>query len=135
MQGVRTTSLLTNHFNRLFPYSIHFGNRRSIFLTNLLPPITYLNWATTSPVDRFRQSRTPSHNRCFILPTVTSVHWHRHHRYYESIRLLASHHSGFPIRVVIPSLPQLRTIRDLPRSPNHPFVFIPTLTRHANPLW
>ena len=36
---------------------------------------------------------------------------------------------------VIPSLPLSRTIRDLPRSPNHPFVFIPTLIRHADPLW
>ena len=36
---------------------------------------------------------------------------------------------------VIPSLPLSRTIRDLPRSPNQPFVFIPTLSRHANPLW
>nr|AAU83331.1 hypothetical protein GZ27E7_5 [uncultured archaeon GZfos27E7] len=90
--------------------------------------------ASISPIVRFRQSRIPSHNRRFILPAVTSVHWHRHHRYYESVRLLASHHSGFPIQV-IPSLPQLRTIRDLPRSPNQPFVFIPTLIRHANPLW
>ena len=30
---------------------------------------------------------------------------------------------------------RLRTIRDLPRSHNHPFVFIPTLNRHASPLW
>ena len=91
--------------------------------------------ASISPIVRFRQSRTPSHNRRFILPTVTSVHRHRHHRYYESIRLLVSHHSGFPVRVVIPSLPLSRTIRDLPRSPNQPFVFIPTLSRHASPLW
>jgi hypothetical protein len=52
----------------------------------------------------------------------------------QSVRLLASHHSGFPIQV-IPSLPLSRTIRDLPRSHNHPFVFIPTLSRHASPLW
>jgi len=36
---------------------------------------------------------------------------------------------------VIPSLPLSRTIRDLPRSPNQPFVFIPTVNRHASPLW
>ena len=36
---------------------------------------------------------------------------------------------------VIPSLPLSRTIRDIPRSPNHPFDFIPTLNRHASPLW
>nr|AAU83468.1 hypothetical protein GZ28G7_31 [uncultured archaeon GZfos28G7] len=36
---------------------------------------------------------------------LPAAHWHRHHRYYESLRLLASHHSGFPIQV-IPSLPQ-----------------------------
>jgi hypothetical protein len=52
----------------------------------------------------------------------------------QSVRLLAPHHSGFPIQV-IPSLPPSRTIRDLPRSPNQPFVFIPTLSRHASPLW
>ena len=134
LQGVRSTlpshQSLQQAVSLLNPFR-RSAQRRSHESTS---PITYLNWATISPIGLFRQSRIPSHNRCFILPAVTSHSLHRRHRCYGSIRLLVPHHSGFPIQV-IPSLPQSRTIRDLPRSPNPPFVFIPTLTRHANPLW
>nr|CBH36726.1 hypothetical protein BSM_02030 [uncultured archaeon] len=92
--------------------------------------------ASISPVLQFRQSRTPSHQPFRKSLTKNAS---------QSVRLLASHHSGFPIQV-IPSLPLSRAIRDLPRSPNHPFVQtlekfdqnasqIPTLSRHASPLW
>jgi hypothetical protein len=35
---------------------------------------------------------------------LPAIHWHWHHRYYESVRLLAPHHSGFPIRLYLPYL-------------------------------
>ena len=136
-------SFLTNHLNRLLHCSVHFGNQRSVFLLSLLSPITYLNWATISPIDRFHQSRIPSHNRCFILPVVTSrslapmssLLWIHPTSRIASFRL---YHPGYTFLTPEPlpySRTRLRTIRDLPRSPNHPFVFIPTLTRHANSLW
>ncbi len=108
--------------------------------------ISYLICASISHVLQFRQSRIPSHSQRFILLAVT-----RHSQAPTSSLLLnflkKFNQKRFAVRPtsrtasfrlpyhVIPSLPLLRTIRDRPRSPSHPFAFITTLNRHASPLW
>ena len=156
LQGVRATFSSHNHLNRLFHCSIHFGNQRSVVLMNLLPPIPYLNWATVYPLFGFAKAGPLRIIGVLSSRLLPGIHWHRHHCYYAnflkkfnqkrfavhptsriaSFRL--SRPGGYTFLTSEPlpySRTRLRTIRDLPRSPNQPFVFIPTLSRHANPLW
>ena len=87
------SELRTCHRNRLFYIQALAALRPSAFrhfftsFYEIPSPSSCLICASISPIGRFRQSRTPSHQPFRRSLTKNAS---------QSVRLLASHHSGFP---------------------------------------